>query len=124
MKIFYKIAGIVFVFGNMLLLNHSYKEIRTSRTGYFINAKVIFVPNCFANSRHYNIKFEYNGKTYVKSIGFGSCKELNEGDVIRLKTNIENDVFLYEFENPYTNTISFGILLIFGFYLLFMGFKK
>ncbi|GAO31936.1 hypothetical protein JCM15548_14350 [Geofilum rubicundum JCM 15548] len=53
-----------------------------------------------------------------------SCKELKEGDVIKLRTNKENSVFLYENENPYNNATSFIVLFLFGVFLIYMGFKK
>ncbi len=124
MKTFYKIAGIVFVIGCIFFLKFNYRELVTYKNGYIVNVKVVYVPNCFTTKWHYNIKFEYNGKIYAKGIGVLSCKELKEGDIIKLKTNKDNNIFLYEHENPYKNMSSLILLFLFGVFLIYMGFKK
>lgn len=124
MKNFYKISGIVFVVGCLFFLKYNYRELEAYKNGYYVIATVVFVPDCFTTKRHYNIKFNYNGKLYAKEIGVLTCKELKEGDVIKLKTNNDNDVFLYEHENPNENLVSIILLFLFGLFLIFMGFKK
>lgn len=124
MKIFYKISGIVFIIGCLFFLKYNYKELEAYHNGYVIEATVVYVPDCFTTKKHYNIKFTYNGKTFAKEIGVLTCKELNEGDTIKLKTNQGNSVFLYERENPYNDMVSFILLFLFGVFLIFMGFKK
>lgn len=124
MKVFYKITGIVFIVGSLFFLKYNYKELETYHDGHVIRAIVIYVPDCFTTKKHYNFKFTYNEKTYAKEIGVLSCKELNEGDTIRLKTNQDSSVFLYERENPYNEMVSIIILILFGVFLIYMGFKK
>lgn len=124
MKTFYKIAGIGFIIGCLFFLKYNFIELETYHDGHVIQAKVIYVPDCFTTKKHYNIKFTYNGKTYAKEIGVLSCKELNAGDTIWLKTNKDNSVFLYERENPYYDMVSFILLFLFGIFLLYMGLRK
>ena len=124
MKTFYKISGVVFVIGCIVLLKSNYEVIETYHSGHFVNVTVVYVPNCITTKAHYNIKFTYNGNTYAKQIGVLSCRELNEGETIRLKTNKDNSVFLYEKENPYNDRVYFIILFLFGIFLIYMGFKK
>lgn len=124
MKTFYKISGIVFIFGCFFFLKYSFKEIETYYGGHVIIATVIYVPNCFTTKKHYNIKFIYNGKTYAKEIGVLSCKKLKVGNSIRMKTNQDNSVFLYEQENPFYDMVSIIFLLLFGVFLVYLGYKK
>lgn len=124
MRTFYKIAGVVFIIGCFFFLQYNYKELETYKNGHIVNVEVIYVPNCFTTKQHYNIKFTYNEKTYAKQIGVLSCKELKEGEIIRLRTNKDNSVFLYENENPYNELTSTIILLLFGVFLIYYGFKK
>lgn len=124
MKNFYRIAGIAFVIGCIFFLKYNFRELEVFKNGYIVNATVVFVPDGYKIKKHSNIKFNYNGKIHVKGIGFLKSKELREGDIIRLKTNINNDVFLYEQENPYINTFSFIMLFLFGIYLIYNGFKR
>ncbi len=124
MKTFYKISGVVFVIGCLFFLKNDMEQIETYHSGHLVNVTVVYVPNCITTKTHYNIKSTYNGKKYAKQIGGLSCRELNEGDTIRLKTNQDNSVFLYERENPYNERFSTIILLLFGIFLIYMGFKK
>jgi len=124
MKTFYKISGVVFVIGCLFFLKNVRELIETYHSGHFVNVTVVYVPNCITTKAHYNIKFTYNGNTYAKQIGVLSCRELNVGDTIRLKTNKDNSVFLYESENPYNDRVYTIILLLFGIFLIYMGFKK
>jgi hypothetical protein len=124
MKTFYKISGILFVFGCIFFLKYNFQELKTYKTGYIVEAKVVFVPVCLTTRGHYNIKFIVNGNIYAKEIGTILCKELKIGQTIRLKTNSENSVFLYENENPYKNMFSSILLFLFGIFLIYMGFKK
>lgn len=124
MKAFYKISGIIFIIGCFFFLQYNLKEIETYYEGHVIIATVTYVPNCFTTRKHYNIKFAYNGKIHAKEIGVLSCKKLKEGDNIRLKTNQVNSVFLYEQENPFNDMVSIIFLLLFGVFLVYMGYKK
>jgi len=124
MKTFYKISGILFIIGCVFFLKYNYKELETYKNGKIISAKIIYVPNCLSGKRHYYLKFSYNERIYPKRIGGGLCDKLKEGDIIKLKTNEDNSVFLYEYENPYNNMISFILLFLFGVFLIYMGFKK
>lgn len=124
MKTFYKITGIIFIIGCFFFLKSNYTEIETYHNGHIISATIIYVPNCVTTKVPCNIKFSYNEKEYVKRIGVLSSKELNEGDIIKLKTNKENSAFLYENENPINELTSTILLSLFGIFLIYMGFKK
>lgn len=124
MKTFYKITGVIFILGCSLLLKTSYEEIQTYRSGHMISATIRYVPNCISTKKHYNIKFIFKGKEFGKEIAGLQCKELKEGDIIMLKTNQDNSIFLYEHENPYKNLSSFVLIFLFGILLIYMGFKK
>ena len=124
MKTFYWITGVVFIIGCFFFLKTNYKKLETYQKGYFVNATVVFVPDCITTKSHYYIKFNYNGRIYAKEIGVLSCRELNEGEIIRLKTNQENSFFLYENENPYNDTVAFVVLFFFGVFLIYKGVKK
>jgi hypothetical protein len=60
MKLFYKIAGIIFIIGSVFFLRYNFDEIDTYKNGIIIDAKVVYVPNCFTTKQHYNIKFIFN----------------------------------------------------------------
>lgn len=124
MRIFYKIAGVVFIVGCFFFFQYNYKELKTYHNGHIVYATVTYVPNCLTTKKHYNFKFAYNGRTYAKKIGVLSCRELSEADTIKLKTNRDNSVFLFENENPYNDMVSFVLLFLFGVFLIYMGYKK
>jgi hypothetical protein len=124
MRTLYKIAGMIFILACLLFLKYNYKEIITYKNGTTINALIIYVPNCISGKPYYHLKFSYNETVYPKRIGGELCDKLKEGDIIKLKTNDDNTVFLYEHENPYNNAIYFTLLIFFGLFLLYMGFKK
>jgi hypothetical protein len=124
MKLFYLISGLLFTFGSLIIIKYQLPAIETYKTGNLIEAKVLYVPNCITTKIHYNMKFEYNDNIYAKEIGGLRCKELNVGETLKLKTNSNNSVFLYENENPYSNLISSFVLLGFGLFLLILGLKK
>jgi hypothetical protein len=124
MKTFYKISGVIFIIGCLFFWKFNYRKIEIYKSGTIINARVVFVPNCFTTKRHYNFKFEYKGKIHAKQIGVGSCKDMNEGDIIKLKTNDDSSIFLFENEYPYNDTIAIFLLFSFGIFLIYMGFKK
>jgi len=124
MKTFYKIAGFIFMIGCFCFLKDNQHNIETYKNGKIVNVKVVYVPNCIGGKPHYNFRFSYNEKIYAKRIGGGLCDELKEGDIIRMKTNEDNSVFLYESESPYNDFISTLLLLLFGVILIYKGFKR
>jgi len=121
MKTFAIISGLIFIAGSFFLLPHQLKNIDTYKYGYDVEVKVQFVPNCITTKAHYNIQFEFEGKIYSKQIGVLSCKELNVGDLLRLKTNRDHSVFLYQYENPYHDLQALIILAIMGLGFIIWG---
>lgn len=111
----------IFIVGSFLLLPYKLKKIETFKYGYDVEVKVQYVPNCITSKAHYSIKFEFENRIYAKQIGVLSCKELNEGDILKLKTNQDHSVFLYQYENPYKDLYSLIILSLIGIGFIIWG---
>ena len=121
MKSFAIISGLIFIVGSLFLLPYKLKKIDTYKYGYDVEVKVNFVPNCITSNAHYNIQFEFQDKIYAKQIGVLTCRELSVGDLLKLKTNRDHSVFLYQYENPYFDLQSLVILGLMGLGFIIWG---
>lgn len=123
MKLFYLIGGAIFMLGSIILAQNEFRDLKVYKSGHFVTAKVVFVPQCRTTNGHYHFRFEHNGVVHVKSIGVGLCKQLKRGDLIKLKTNAANSIFLYENEDPHDDLIACLFLFLAGALIFIYGLK-
>jgi hypothetical protein len=121
MKTFAIISGLIFIVGSFSLLPYQLKKIDTYKYGHEVEVKINYVPNCLTSNTHYNIKFEFEDKIYAKEIGVLPCRSINAGDILKLKTNGDHSVFLYQNENPYLDLQSNILLGLMGLGFMIWG---
>jgi len=70
------------------------------------------------------MKFVYAGNEYSKKVGCNFDETYKTGDIIQLKQLKECDIFLFPEEKITNEFIAFGILGLFGIFLIIYGSRK
>ena len=127
-KSIYFIAGLGFLFLSLIGLKDKIDSYLTQLNGQLLTVKVTYVPICQTTKFPHFFKFQYekNGiiKNGSKRIGGKLCDELIVGQELKLKADLDKDIFLYEKEDVRIEFVSMFILGILGIFLLVLAIKK
>ena len=127
-KTIYFISGLGFLFFSLIGLKNKIDSYQTQLNGQLLNVKVTYVPICQTTKFPHFFKFQYeiNGiiKNGSKKLGGKLCDEMIVGQELKLKVNIDKDIFLYEKEDVRIEFVSMFILGILGLFLLVLAIKK
>ena len=110
-----KIASVLIIIISFVLIPQAFKEFDTQKNGTLTTITVFSVPiSCDISSKNIKAYFEFyiENKKYSKNFD-GHC-DLKPGDKIKLITNNDNSIFLFEDENPIYEIISVLLILLFG----------
>ncbi len=114
MKKILKIGSVSIIIISLILIPRAFKEFDTQKNGTLTTVTVFSVPiSCSVSSKRIKAYFEFyiENKKYSKNFD-GHC-DLKPGDKIKLITNNDNSIFLFEDEKPIYEIIS--VLSIFAF---------
>jgi hypothetical protein len=124
MKTVLKIGSVLIIIISLVLIPRVFEEFDTKKNGALTNVIVFSVPiSCEISSKHIKAYFEFyiENKKYSKNFN-GHC-DLKPGDKIKLITNNDNSIFLFEDENPIYKIISILLIFIFGIICFFKSCK-
>lgn len=127
LKQLYIIGGIIVLFMSLVPLKHKISSYKTQIYGETINVKVTSVPEYYSDVNYY-FKFQFEDNGNVKEIPklyFPKyCGNLIVGQELKLKTNKDKTIFLYQNEDVRTEFYALSILGLFGVTLFIVGLKK
>jgi hypothetical protein len=115
MKKILKIGSFLIIVISLILLPRAIKEFDTQKNGTLTTVTVFSVPiSCDISSKRIKAYFEFyiENKKYSKNFD-GHC-DLKPGDRIKLITNNDNTIFLFEDENPIYGIIPVILIFVFG----------
>ncbi len=115
MKKILKIGSFLIIVISLILLPRAIKEFDTQKNGTLTTVTVFSVPiSCDISSKRIKAYFEFyiENKKYSKNFD-GHC-DLKPGDRIKLITNNDNSIFLFEDENPIYRIIPVILIFVFG----------
>lgn len=108
---------------SLIIIRNGYLDKKITESNKAVNAKVI---DCYeTGKRNYFLKFEFNGKTFVKRTKAKYCEKLKDTENVQLLTNQNNDRFIFADEYKTDNDFVYGFLLIgFASIIIFKGYRN
>ncbi|MES2513777.1 MAG: hypothetical protein V4580_06505 [Bacteroidota bacterium] len=127
-KTTYIFSGIIFLLIAIIPLGRKIDAFKTQLTGQTIKVRVTYVPTIFLhNDVNYSFKFQYvdrgDLKEHSKLYFPKYCGQLKSGQELKLKADLNKDIFLYENEDVRTEFYAFSLLGLLGIVLLISGLK-
>lgn len=117
----------ILIFGSLFLIIISLWGLwnTSEKKDVLLNGKEIEVlvteaPTSCNYRRRPTFKFKYDNTIHIKN-AWKYCKTLNRGDVIKLKTNTENSIFVFTDEKIKTEIIACYFLLFSGIFCFSKG---
>lgn len=117
---------LLLIIGAAFLSKSIFEKYTLQRKGTEIEVTILRIPSCEnISKRNYKfLKFSFENNSYQKRLKGKYCKKLRaegykEGSKMKLKTNEENNSFVFPFENLQFEIISFILVeLVFIYCLL------
>ncbi len=120
MSLLLKIGSFFIILISMIAAFRSYKGCDALKNGKLITVTVFSVPISCENATKYNkayFEFYIGNKIFSKRFN-GHC-DLKPRDEIKLISNLDNTIFLFEDEKPIYEFISAVLLFLIGMLCLF-----
>jgi len=117
------LGGIFMILVSLIIIRNGYLDKKITESNKTVNVKVI---DCYeTGKRNYFLKFEFNGKTFVKRTKEKYCKKINDTENIELLTNQNNDRFIFADEYETDNDFVYGLLLLgFATLIIYKGYRN
>ena len=117
------LGGIFMILVSLIIIRNGYLDKKITESNKTVNVKVI---DCYqTGKRNYFLKFELNGKTFVKRTKEKYCKKIKDAENIQLLTNQNNDRFIFADEYKTDNDFVNGFLLLgFALVIIFKGYRN
>lgn len=117
------IGGIIMILISLIIIRNGYLDKKITERNKIVDVKII---DCYQTvKRNYFLKFEFNGKTFVKRTKAKYCNEVKSAETSKLLTNESNDRFIFLDEYETDNDFLYGNILIgFAFIIILKGYKN
>jgi hypothetical protein len=124
MRLFYFLGGLLMLFISFAPLKHKYQEQQIQKQGELVEVRLTKLRPSIGCKILYFFEFEYAGKQYSKKAGCNFHDTHKAGEIIKLKHLNGSDLFLFPDEDIGREFIAFGLLGLFGLFLLIKAAKR
>ena len=108
---------------SLIIIRNGYLDKEITENKKTVNVKVV---DCYeSGKRNYFLKFEFNGKIFVKRTKKEYCDRIKNAENIELLTNQNSDRFIFADEYESDNDFVDGLLLLgFATVIIFKGYRN
>ena len=117
------IGGMFMIMISIIGLRNGYLDKQITERN---KTEIVSVIDCSSSGNNsYFLKFEFNGKTFVKRTKSSYCKKISGKSEIEMLSNENNDRFIFADEYKTDNDYFFSsILALMGIFIIYKGRKK
>lgn len=127
MKRFYLFGGIIICVISIGIGIKNKEKISVITSGQIIEVEIVDVP-VPCNLRNRKIKpffrFIYKNRIYSKNLKDEYCDSIVDGEIISLKTNSSENIFVFTNETLTSQLVYSGVLFIIGLFFIYKDIKE
>ena len=117
------VGGIFMIMISIIGLRNGYLDKQITERNETVKVKVIDCSE--TGNRHYFLKFEFKGKTFVKRTKSLYCEKISGKSEIEMLSNKKNDRFIFSDEYKTDNDYFFSSILgLMGIFIIYKGSKS